>query len=151
MKESSGTLLYRRPASDPSGRELEVLLVHPSGNYNRKSPWSVPKGIPDPGESLEKAASRETWEETGVTPRELHPLGSVVYTKSKKRVHCFVGEAPADAQPKCCSWEVDRAEFVPLSLARTLIHPDQAEFLTRLEAWLRKASLEPAEVPAAAV
>lgn len=150
MKESSGTLLYRRPAPE-AGRELEVLLVHPAGNYNRKSPWSVPKGIPDPGESLEKAASRETWEETGVITRELHPLGSVIYTKSKKRVHCFVGEAPADAQPKCACWEVDRAEFVPLSLARTLIHPDQAEFLARLETWLRKASVETTEIPAAAV
>src|SRR5262245_39759061 len=34
MKQSSGTLLYRR-----AERGLEVLLVHPSGNYNRRAPW----------------------------------------------------------------------------------------------------------------
>src|SRR5215510_5152503 len=60
-KESSGTLLYRRASG-----ELEVLLVHPSGNYNRGKPWSIPKGLPDPGEDLEAAAIRETREEAGI-------------------------------------------------------------------------------------
>ena len=62
MKESAGTLLYRR-----QGGQLEVLLVHPSGAYNRHAPWSIPKGVPDAEEELEQAARRETLEETGVT------------------------------------------------------------------------------------
>ena len=37
MKQSAGTLLYR---VGPCG--TEVLLVHPSGAYNRKAPWSIP-------------------------------------------------------------------------------------------------------------
>ena len=62
MRQSAGTLLYRR---GPEG--LEVLLVHPSGAYNRKAPWSIPKGEPDDEETdLEKTARRETREETGV-------------------------------------------------------------------------------------
>ena len=56
MKQSSGTLLYR---FDDRG-QLEVLLVHPSGGYNRRAPWGIPKGLPDEGESLEEAARRET-------------------------------------------------------------------------------------------
>jgi len=127
MPLSAGTLLYRRV-----GDRLEVLLVHPSGNYNRKSPWSIPKGIPNAEEELEEAARRETLEETGVVVGALIALGSVVYRKSRKRVHGFGGEAPADAVPRCASWEVDRAEFVPLDEARRLIHPDQAAFLDRL-------------------
>lgn len=127
MQESAGTLLYRRT---PSG--LEVLLVHPSGNYNRKAPWSIPKGLVDPGEPVEQTARRETLEETGVRPAELIPLGYVDYSKSRKRVHCFAGEAPQGAEPRCASWEVDRAEFVPLDQARTLLHPDQMPFLERL-------------------
>ena len=51
MKESSGTLLYRH---GPGG--LEVLLVHPSGNYNRKAPWGIPKGELDDGGDLEANA-----------------------------------------------------------------------------------------------
>ena len=129
MKQSAGTLLYRRGAEG-----LEVLLVHSSGNYNRKKPWSIPKGEPDAGEDdLEATARRETLEETGV--RALGPLtalGSIQYTRSRKQVHCYAGEAPADASPRCASWEVDGACFLPIAEARRLIHPEQAVFLDRL-------------------
>lgn len=127
MVESAGVLLYRRGED-----EWEVLLVHPSGNYNRHKPWSIPKGLPDEGEELEAAARRELAEEAGVAAGDLVSLGSIDYRKSGKRVHCFAGPAPHDAQPRCASWEVDRAEFVTLTLARERIHPDQATFLDRL-------------------
>jgi predicted NUDIX family NTP pyrophosphohydrolase len=126
-KESSGTVLYRRSAAG-----LEVLLVHPAGNYNRRAPWGIPKGQPDPGEDLEATARRETIEETGVIAGPLAPLGHVDYTRSKKRVHGFAGPAPGDAAPRCASWEVDKAEFIEISRARRIIHPDQAAFLDRL-------------------
>lgn len=133
MKRSSGTLLYRQ---GPSG--LEVLLVHPSGNYNRKAPWGIPKGELDGEEDLETAARRETQEETAVEAGPLVPLGHIVYTKSKKEVHAFAGPAPADANPKLASWEIDQARFVPLEEARKIIHPDQAVFLDRLVELLAK-------------
>ena len=132
-KESSGTLLYRRV-----GGHLEVLLVHPSGNYNRGKPWSIPKGLPDPGEALEAAARRETLEETAVVAGNLIPLGSIRYVKSGKQIHCFAGPAPAAAQPVCASWEVDRSEFVTLEEARRCLHPDQVPFLDRLEQHLKE-------------
>lgn len=127
MKQSAGALLYR---NGPSG--LEVLLVHPSGNYNRGKPWGIPKGLPDPGEDLEAAARRETLEETGLVAGELRPIGDITYKKSAKRVHCFAGPAAEGAAPTCASWEVDRSEFLTLDEARRLIHPDQAPFLDRL-------------------
>jgi predicted NUDIX family NTP pyrophosphohydrolase len=117
--------------------QLEVLLVHPSGNYNRRAPWSIPKGIPDEGEDLETAARRETQEETGVTTGKLTSLDWIKYQKSRKRIYCFAGPAPPDADPHCASWEVDRAEFVTIDEARRLIHPDQAVFLDRLEQLIR--------------
>lgn len=128
---SAGTLLYR---STPSG--LEVLLVHPSGNYNRRAPWSIPKGLPDEGEALEHAARRETLEETGVEAGELVPLGAVEYTKSRKTVVAFAGAVPEGQSATCASWEVDRAEFVPLARAREILHPDQKAFLDRLGSML---------------
>jgi predicted NUDIX family NTP pyrophosphohydrolase len=127
MKQSSGTLLYRKT---PTGHE--VLIVHASGWYNRGKPWSIPKGVPDPNEDLEAAARRETFEETGVEPGELVSLGHSDYQKSSKRIHCFAGPAPK-TEPGCASWEIDEARFVPLQEARQLLHPDQHAFLDRLE------------------
>ncbi len=132
MIHSAGTLLYRHC----DGR-LEVLLIHPSGRYNRRAPWGIPKGVPDEGEDLEQAARRETLEETGVSVTgELRSLDYIQYHKAHKQVHCFTGPAPPGAQPNCESWEVDRAEFLPIDKARRLIHPDQLPFLDRLEAML---------------
>lgn len=127
MKQSAGTLLYRQGVLG-----LEVLLVHPSGNYNRRAPWGIPKGIPNEGEDLEAAARRETCEETGVCAGDLFALGSIDYRKSRKRIHCFGGPAPSDAAPGTVSWEIDQAAYVPLAQARMLIHPDQLPFLDRL-------------------
>ncbi|MDB4953133.1 MAG: putative pyrophosphorylase with hydrolase domain [Myxococcales bacterium] len=128
-KLSSGTVLYRFVEA-----AVEVLLVHPAGNYNRRAPWGIPKGAPDPDEDLEATARRETLEETGlVVEGPLVDLGHVDYTRSKKRVHGFAAKAPEDAVPRCASWEVDKAEFIEITRARRIIHPDQAALLDRLQ------------------
>ncbi len=127
MKQSSGTLLYRQ---GPEG--LEVLLVHPSGNYNRKAPWSIPKGEPGDEDNLEETARRETLEETGVVAGPLVSLGSADYKKSRKRIFCYGGPAPNDCTPHPASWEVDQACFVAIDKARRILHADQVIFLERL-------------------
>jgi predicted NUDIX family NTP pyrophosphohydrolase len=134
--ESAGLIVYRR-----SGQLLEVLLVHPSGNYNRRAPWGIPKGLPEKDEPLADAAIRETREETGLDLNDpavssLVSLGFIEYTRSRKRVHAFAFEAWPEATPRVASWEVDRAEFLPLEEARRLIHPDQLPLLDRLEEYL---------------
>ena len=134
MKQSAGTLLYRQM---PHG--VEVLLVHPSGNYNRRAPWSIPKGLPDEGEALEAAARRETLEETGITAGALTSLDFIDYTKSRKRIFAFAGEVPTGVEPRCASWEIDAAEFLSLATARERIHPDQRVFLDRLEQRLARS------------
>jgi predicted NUDIX family NTP pyrophosphohydrolase len=128
MKESSGTLLYRTRQG-----LTEVLIVHPSGPYNRSAPWSIPKGKAEEGEPREAAARRETLEEAGVLAGPLTALGSVELKRSRKRIHAFAGPAPEGASPRCASWEVDHAEFVPLATACTLLHPDQVPLIARLE------------------
>ena len=140
MRQSFGTLLYRRSQRDASDdRDVrddrvawEVLLVHPSGAYNRRAPWSIPKGMAEPGESAEQTARRETLEETGVEAGPLEELARVRYVKSRKEIVCFTGPAPDDAAPRCASWEVDCAEFVSLTRARELLHADQAPLVDRL-------------------
>lgn len=77
MKEpvSSGGVVYRRV----DGR-LEVLLC------GRDEPvrWSLPKGTPDPGETLEQTALREVQEETGLEPVIEDRIRSIDYWFSDK-------------------------------------------------------------------
>jgi 8-oxo-dGTP diphosphatase len=55
---------------DPSGL---VLIV--KENYG-KHRWSLPGGMIEPGETPEDAVLREAWEETGVTAKIHHTVGS---------------------------------------------------------------------------
>ena len=65
---------------------------------------------------------------------ELVTLGSVDYRKSRKTIAAFAGRAAESEEPRCASWEVDRAEFMPLDRAREVIHLDQKPLLDRLVA-----------------
>jgi 8-oxo-dGTP pyrophosphatase MutT (NUDIX family) len=51
--------------------------------------WTLPKGTPDDGESLEETALREVSEETGLEVRITRPLEAIEYTfvKGGKRIH----------------------------------------------------------------
>ncbi len=132
MKQSAGILLYVR-----SEAGISVLIVHPSGAYNRNAPYGIPKGEPNAGEALEAAARREVLEETGVdVTGELRSLDHIDYTRSKKRIHAWAAQLPVGAVPKCASWEIDKAEVLPIEDARKLIHKEQAPFLDRLLALL---------------
>lgn len=121
--------------------EIRYLVVHPSGNYNRRSPYSIPKGLCEPGEAPEQTALRETREETGLECRIVASLGEIQYQKSKKVVIGFLAEA-VDPLPSPVldppDWEIDRAEFLPADEARQRLHPDQRSFIDRAEALSRR-------------
>jgi ADP-ribose pyrophosphatase YjhB (NUDIX family) len=61
--------------------------------------WTLPKGTPIPGETLEETALREVREETGLTVRIVSPLDAIRYTfvqrgtRIHKTVHYFMMEA----------------------------------------------------------
>jgi 8-oxo-dGTP pyrophosphatase MutT (NUDIX family) len=58
--------------------------------------WTLPKGTPIPGETLEETALREVAEETGLEVRVVAPLDSIKYTfvqrgtRVRKTVHYFL-------------------------------------------------------------
>ena len=66
---SSGGVVIRRVEG-----EIEIALVSP-----REGIYALPKGHPDPGESLEQAATREVREETGLVAEPVEELGEVRY------------------------------------------------------------------------
>ena len=150
---SAGILLYRTTAG-----ALEVLLAHPGGPYwktQEYESWSIPKGIAEPDEALERVASREFAEETGFQLASVAAgpgaapvdLGEVTL-KSGKVVRAWAVEG--DLDPGAASsneieieWpprsgrhlripEVDRVAWFGVDEARRRAHPAQAAFVDRL-------------------
>lgn len=139
---------------DPRAR---VLLVHPGGPFFKRRDagvWSIPKGLNEPGETLEATALREFKEELGFdpAPRELFPLGQVKQSGGKV-VHAwaFSGEwdpAKLASISFALEWppgsgslqsfpEVDRAEFFDGAVAEEKIIAAQRPLILRAIAWAR--------------
>jgi predicted NUDIX family NTP pyrophosphohydrolase len=134
-----------------------VLLVHPGGPFFKRRDagvWSIPKGLCEPGETLEAAALREFREELGFDPRPsaLHALGHVKQAGGKT-VHAwaFTGEWDPSLLKSTTfelAWppgsgqlvhfpEVDRAEFFEPELAAEKIIAAQRPLILRALAWAR--------------
>jgi predicted NUDIX family NTP pyrophosphohydrolase len=147
-KTSAGLLMFRR-----SGRELEVLLVHPGGPFFRNKDagtWTVPKGELAEDEELLDRARIEFREELGMEPNTTQPieLGSVKQ-KGGKTVHAWAFEGDllenfiVASNRFTMEWpprsgrtqefpEIDRAEFFSIEAAKLKINPAQVPFLERL-------------------
>jgi 8-oxo-dGTP pyrophosphatase MutT (NUDIX family) len=88
--------------------------------------WTLPKGTPDPGETVEETALREVAEETGLEVRILEPLPSIEYdfvqdgTRIHKTVHYFLME-PTGGDLARHDHEFERVRWVPFDEAGGLL------------------------------
>lgn len=93
---------------------LDLVLV----GRARPERWSIPKGTPIPGETLEETALREVREETGLTVTILEPLGEITYwfsargVRHHKTVHFFLLEATG-GNIEDHDWENDFVAWLP--------------------------------------
>ncbi len=86
---SAGGVVYRT-----NGGVIETVLC--GRNTPRK--WSLPKGTPDAGETVEETAVREVTEETGLEVEIQEPIGDITYwfvrptdgVRCHKVVHYFL-------------------------------------------------------------
>lgn len=80
-------------------RDGRPQLVVGMRRRERGVTWTLPKGTPRPGESLEETAVREVGEETGLVVAIRRPIGSIRYSflaedvRIAKTVHYFLMEA----------------------------------------------------------
>lgn len=129
-ERAAGGVVFRR--SD-DGIEI-VLVVRPAERL-----WALPKGKPNPGESVEETALREVREETGLDTRIVEPLGDVTYwytdphgVRTHKVVDYFLMEAVGGDLADHDA-EFDEVGWFHLAEAqRRLTHRNQLHILHRV-------------------
>ncbi len=116
---AAGTVCYRR-VQDDSGERIMILLVH----RTKQRDVSFPKGKLDPGESMPRAAVRETLEETGLSVTLGTNLGVINYSlpdgreKTVQYWAAEVTESAVHASTFCPNGEISALEWVPLEQVR---------------------------------
>ncbi len=113
-----------------------VVIVPTRRSADGHRVLALPKGHPDPGESIEQAALREVREEAGVEARVVDRLGDVRYWYQRDGVRvakvvtffllAYLGGDTADHDE-----EVEEARWMPLAEASTaLTHPGDRQMAT---------------------
>ncbi len=125
---SAGGVVYREVDG-----QIETVLC------GRDMPirWSLAKGTPDAGETLEQTALREVQEETGLEVRIEEPIKSIDYwfadrnedVRYHKTVHFYL-MVPVGGGPELHDPEFDVVEWFPSELAlETLTYSNETEVL----------------------
>ena len=126
---SSGPPPRRLPGDDPGTGAPE----------NETFRWSLAKGTPDLGESLEETALREVREETGLEVEMDSPLGSIEYwfagrepdVRFHKTVHFYL-MVPVGGDTELHDPEFDVVRWFPSDEAlRSLTYPNEVHVLRR--------------------
>jgi 8-oxo-dGTP pyrophosphatase MutT (NUDIX family) len=114
---------------------VEVVLV----GYLRDETWTLPKGTPKEGETVEETALREVREETGIQARIVGDLGSIQYSFGRrgvrydKEVRHFLMEATG-GDVSLHDAEYDEARWFGLTeAARRLTYANETEVVRRAE------------------
>lgn len=113
----------------------EVLLCHRSADHL----WALPKGTPEPGESIQETALREVREETGVEVEMDAVIGDITYWFSRpqegvryyKTVHHFLMR-PVGGNTDDHDLEFDEVRWVPIREALSLLtYANEANILRK--------------------
>jgi 8-oxo-dGTP pyrophosphatase MutT (NUDIX family) len=117
---SAGGIVVRDTQARPS------LVVGMRRRDRDAVTWTLPKGTPDPGETVEETALREVAEETGLEVRIVERLPSIEYTfvqsgtRIHKTVHYFLME-PVGGDLSHHDHEFERVRWVPFDEAGSLL------------------------------
>ena len=109
-------------------REPELLLGRRTRPRDGVA-WTLPKGTPTEGESIEETALREVREETGLEVRIVEPVGSIRYRFTQdgmrilKTVHHFLMVA-VGGDLSGHDREFEEVRWVPLTEAEHLLSYD---------------------------
>lgn len=132
---TSKQTLERGVDASEDGLFIEVVLV----GRSHAGIWTLPKGTPQAGETIEQVALREVQEETGLTVRLITYIGSISYSfvrdqvRYQKQVRHFLLEA-VGGDTALHDQEYDMVEWFPLSEAcRRLSYQNEVHILYQAE------------------
>ena len=140
---SAGGVVARR---GPEG--IEVLLCGRSA----ENLWALPKGTPEPGETLEQTALREVREETGVEVEQEGTVGEIRYWFSRpqegvryfKTVRHYLMR-PVGGDPSFHDQEFDEVRWFPIEEAlRLLTYQNEVKILQQALKLVREREEEAA-------
>ncbi len=128
---AAGGVIYRWGESG-----AEIVLVA----RRREQLWALPKGTPEPSETIEETALREVREETGLVTAIVETLGTVRYSFTSrsgelidKTVHHFLLE-PTGGHFDDHDDEFDHVDWYNIHEAhRRLTHRNQLHILERAD------------------
>jgi 8-oxo-dGTP pyrophosphatase MutT (NUDIX family) len=130
---------YQLADAAPAGA-MEVALV----GRSQAGIWALPKGTPQPGETIEQVAVREAQEETGLQVQLIAYIGSITYTfvreqvRYHKQVRHFLLEA-VGGDTALHDHEYDLVQWFPLAEAgRHLTYPNEVHILYQAEVMLQR-------------
>ena len=135
---SAGGVVYRR---GPDG--IEVVICGTNDGM-----WRLPKGTPEPGESLEETAVREVSEETGLQVTIGQPVTTIEYwfvqsdegVRVHKKVYHYLLESTGGSTNDH-DHEHDIVIWAPLDEAiRRLSFPNEVDVLRKAAALLEEAT-----------
>jgi 8-oxo-dGTP pyrophosphatase MutT (NUDIX family) len=123
-----------------TGQGLEIVIC----GRNSDGVWGLPKGTPNPGETMEETALREVSEETGLEVDIFDKIGVVEYwfaregVRYHKWVHHFLMEATG-GDTSLHDAEYDRVEWRPVEDAlKTLTFRNERDMVIKARDMLEK-------------
>lgn len=113
----------------PLNEDGELLLIRQHRYPIGRALLEIPAGSPQPGESLEDCARRETEEETGFRPRDLERLLSFYPSpgSSDERAHLFLARGLERSDRAPDPDEVTDVQFVTQEEARRMLRDGEIE------------------------
>jgi len=129
---SSGGVIVKK-----SNDGFEVALIYKDGI------WWLPKGLVEPGETLEETAVREVKEETGLQGELVGRIGESNYTFSReklffKTVHFFLLRF-VGGSVEAHDYEADEVRWMPASMALQLLaYPNEQRMVVKALEMLRQ-------------
>ena len=100
--------------------------------------YNFPAGLIDPGESLEEAARRELWEETGLkleTIEEVLPISFSAVGITNEKSRCIIGTASGEFAPSTSDEEEIEADWYDKEQVKELLKGSSFAARTQAYCW----------------